>query len=106
MRVLLDECVPRRLRDHLTGHEVRTLPEMGWAGRKNGALLRLANAEFDAFVTTDQNLRHQQNLDGLTMMIAVLVANRNKIDHLLPLVPALRHRLAEPMTTGLIEIKS
>jgi predicted nuclease of predicted toxin-antitoxin system len=51
MRVLVDECVPRRLKRHLPGHEVRTVPEVGWAGKKNGELLRLAAREFDAFVT-------------------------------------------------------
>ncbi len=54
MRVLLDECIPRGLRRELSGHEVRTVPEMGWASRKNGELLRLAvEAAFDVFVTMD-----------------------------------------------------
>lgn len=54
MGVLLDECVPRPLRRELRGHEVRTVPEMGWAGKKNGALLALIKgAGFEVFVTTD-----------------------------------------------------
>ncbi len=62
MRVLLDECVPQRLRHQLTGHEVWTVPQMGWASEKNGALLRLAEGEFDALVTTDQRLSYQQSV--------------------------------------------
>ncbi len=62
MKVLLDECVPRPLRRALTGHEISTIDEAGWKGLKNGVLLRQAEERFDAFVTADKNLRHQQNL--------------------------------------------
>ena len=58
MRLLLDESVPRRLRDALPAHSVRTAVEMGWGGVKNGALLVLAAAEFDAFITVDRNPFH------------------------------------------------
>ncbi len=51
MRLLLDECVPRRLRRELSDHEVRTVPEMGWAARQNGELLKLASNLFDVFIT-------------------------------------------------------
>jgi len=63
MKVLLDECLPRRLKRELSPHQVFTVPEMGWAGVKNGALLRLIQtAAFDVFVTIDGNLEYQQNL--------------------------------------------
>ena len=62
MRVLLDECLPRRLGRVLTGCDVRTVPEAGWAGKQNGELLQLASASFDVFVTMDRNLQYQQNL--------------------------------------------
>lgn len=65
MRVLLDECVPRSLRRELPDHEVSTVAEAGWAGVKNGALLKLAAQAFDAIVTVDRNLQYQQNLAGL-----------------------------------------
>ena len=61
MRILLDECVPRKLTRELPGHECRTVTEMGWAGIKNGRLLRLAENQFDVFLTADQNLQYQQN---------------------------------------------
>ena len=54
MRVLLDECVPRALRNDIPGHEVRTVAEAGWAGVKNGELLRLAAAAFDVLITVDR----------------------------------------------------
>lgn len=65
MRLLLDESLPRRLRRHLAPHEVRTIPEMGWAGKKNGELLKLAESQFEAFLTEDQKLPSQQNLTAL-----------------------------------------
>jgi hypothetical protein len=55
MRVLLDECVPRALRNDIRDHEVKTVAEMGWAGVKNGELMRLAANEFDVLLTVDRN---------------------------------------------------
>lgn len=62
MRLLLDESLPRGLKRHLSAHDVATVPEQGWAGKSNGELLRLAEEEFDAFLTADQNVEFQQNL--------------------------------------------
>ena len=56
MNILLDECVDRRLARDLVGHLVSTVPKMGWAGIKNGALLALAEKEFEAFVTVDRKI--------------------------------------------------
>jgi hypothetical protein len=64
MNVLLDACVPRPLRKFLPDHTVRTAQEMGWGRLKNGSLLQEAEAQFDVFITTDQNLQYQQNLAG------------------------------------------
>jgi hypothetical protein len=61
MRLLLDECVPKRLKRELPGHEVNTVQDMGWAGFQNGALLELANGQFDAFLTVDQGIEYQRN---------------------------------------------
>ena len=76
MRVLLDECVDVRLSDELPNHEVRSVVQEGWRGKKNGELLRLAAAHFDVFVTTDQNLRYQQNLQERRLAIVVLPTTR------------------------------
>ena len=75
MRVLVDECVPRPLLQRLRGHTLRTAQDMGWASTKNGCLLALAEEEFDAFLTSDQNLRYQQNLKGRRLAILVLSTN-------------------------------
>lgn len=93
MRILLDENLPRKLKDHLPG-DVKTVPECGWAGVKNGRLLALANAHFDVFVTMDKGFPFQQNLSGLHLCTLVLSAPSNDIDDLLPLVPPLRAALS------------
>ena len=55
MRILLDECLPKRLKRDLVGHHARTVPEMGWASKTNGELLALAEAGFDVFLTVDRD---------------------------------------------------
>lgn len=95
MRVLLDECVPQRLRHDLPQHEVRTVPEMGWAGIQDGELLRLAAAQFDVFVTTDQRLSYQQNIAAFDLAVIILIAHRNKLEFLRPLVPELLRAILE-----------
>src|SRR5437667_1081666 len=89
MRVLLDERLPRKLKHNLPGHDMKTVPEAGWAGIKNGNLLRLAEANFDVFVTIDQNLPYQQNLASLNLAVVILVAADNKVESLIPLMPSL-----------------
>lgn len=59
MKLLLDECIDRKLAREFVGYEVKTVPQMGWAGTKNGQLLTLAAAEFDVFITVDRNLSFQ-----------------------------------------------
>ena len=86
MRVLLDECVPRKLRRELGNHEVLTVTER-WSGFKNGDLLALAEVEFDVFLTVDQNLSFQQNLKQFQIGIILMVARNNRFKTLLPLMP-------------------
>jgi len=62
MKVLIDECLPKKLKYALTGHFTQTVPEAGWAAKQNGELLRLAEEEFDVLLTNDQNMERQQNL--------------------------------------------
>src|SRR6266850_5035107 len=73
MRVLLDECLPRRLTRELVGHDVTTVPEAGWSGKKNGELLGLASGLYDAFITIDSIPVYQQRVVGLSFGIIVLV---------------------------------
>ena len=94
MRLLLDECVPARLRKALPSHQVSTVPQEGWSGVKNGKLLTLAATKFDAFITVDKNLPYQQNSTTLPVAVFVLDALSNELPYLLPLVPALEAALA------------
>jgi predicted nuclease of predicted toxin-antitoxin system len=93
MKVLLDECVPRKLRRELTNHQVLTVTERGWSGVENGELLRLAQNEFDVFLTVDQNLRYQQNLGTFDIAIVLIVCKNNRLRTLLPLMPKVRDAL-------------
>ena len=90
MRVLLDECMPRKLRRDLEGHDVLTVPEMGWASRKNSELLRLAAKEFDVFLTVDRSLVYQQNLQGIPIAVSSPKAKSNRLVDLRPLIPKVR----------------
>ena len=93
MKVLLDECVPRKLRRELPEHEVLTVTERGWSGIKNGKLLALAEAEFEVFLTVDQNLKYQQNLKVFNIGVILLVARNNRLKTLMPLMPEAREAL-------------
>ncbi|HLM58557.1 MAG TPA: DUF5615 family PIN-like protein [Pyrinomonadaceae bacterium] len=93
MRVLLDECVPRKLKRELAGHEVLTVTERGWSGVKNGKLLSLAESEFDVFLTVDQNLKFQQNLQVFGIGVLLMVARNNRLKTLLPLMPEVKEAL-------------
>lgn len=94
MRVLLDECLPRRLKRELVGHDAKTAPEMGWASKTNGELLALAAADFDVFLTSDRNLSYQQNVSAFDLAVIVLIARSNSMDDLQPLVPKVLETLA------------
>jgi len=72
MKILFDHGTPAPLRRALPGHAVSTAYEMGWTELDNGALLKATETDFDALITTDQNLRYQQNLTGRRLAILVL----------------------------------
>ena len=104
MRILLDESLPRKLGRELTGHEVRTVQQVGWAGLKNGELLRQASGKFDVLVTGDRNLEYQQNSSRLSIAVVVLVALNSRIETLRPLVPELLQVLARIVPGQLVHI--
>jgi predicted nuclease of predicted toxin-antitoxin system len=97
MRILLDECLPARLRRDLPGHEVLTVPRAGWAGVKNGELLRLIadSGKFEVFLTMDKNLPQEQKINGLPFAVMVLRAKSNRFEDTHPLMPEVFRRLAE-----------
>ena len=105
MQILLDECVPRPLKSELTDYEVRTVVEMGWSGKKNGELLQLmAQQSFTILLTTDQNLRYQQNLRGAGVAVIILVALSNRLANLVPLIPNVRSVLAVIAPGEIVEV--
>jgi hypothetical protein len=95
MRLLLDECVPRPLKQDLAGHDVEHVVDMGWSSKRNGELLRLMVAErFQALLTVDQNIEFQQNLKRLGIGVVVVRARTNRLKDLRPLVPAILDALS------------
>lgn len=105
MKLLLDHCVPRRLARHFPNHEVRLAIEMGWQELRNGRLLQAAaDAGFEAMITTDRNIRFQQNLQRLPIAVVILKAVSNSPAALLPLVPKAEQALATLRKNELIEV--
>jgi hypothetical protein len=102
VKILLDESVPRILKLHLPLLDISTVQEMGWAGIRNGELLRRAEARFDVLVTADQNLRYQQNLSGRTL--AILVLPSNQVPVVIRLLPQVETSLATIQAGTLVEI--
>lgn len=100
MRVLLDECLPRRLRGELPGHDVRTVPEAGWAGARNGELLRLAESACDVFLTVDASIASQQNIRDVGVVVITLKARSNRLEDLQPLMSRVRELLSDPLSPG------
>jgi len=91
LKILLDECTPRIVKKRLPKFVIYTVQEMGWAGIKNGKLLRLAEGQFDVIVSTDKNLPYQQNLSGKSL--AVIILPSNKVPIVEQLIPALEQSL-------------
>lgn len=87
MRVLLDENLPHDLAKLLAGHESDTVAGRGWAGIQNGELLRRASGDYDAFLTMDRRLPHEQPVETFPFTIILVVAPTNRMAHLQPLVP-------------------
>ena len=96
MKLLLDECLDWRLRRDLSGHEVKTVQEMGWNGIKNGRLLALAQADFEVFITADRNLSFQQNIANFSIAVVLkaesirLIHTRPRMPKVLAILPSLR----------------
>jgi hypothetical protein len=104
VKLLLDECVDRRLAREISGHSVRTVPQMSWATVKNGQLFALAEREFDVFVTVDRNLSFQQNLPSFDIAVVVLRAKTNRLADLKPLVPKMLAALPSLKKGQVVEI--
>ena len=87
MRILLDECLPRKVKGLLSEYNVRTVREMDWSGLLNGELMKTAiNGGFDVFITADKNLRYQQNIANYDISIILLSVLINTLNRIKPLI--------------------
>ena len=107
MRILLDECVPKPLKREFAELNFKTVGEMGWSGTKNGALLKLmSESGFTILLTSDRNLKYEQNLRQAGIAVIVMVARTNRLNDLLPLTSKVRKALFAIKPGELIEVGS
>lgn len=106
MKLLLDENLPKRLKQDFFEYEIYTVRDMGWNGKKNGELLKLLLEDgFDVFLTFDKNLQYQQNFNKYSLPVLVLNARDNSYSTLSNLVPQIKAVLLQPLLAGSSEIK-
>ena len=104
MRVLIDECLPRALKRLLAEHECRTVQEMGWSGKQNGALLLVAEKEFDVLVTVDQGIEYEQNLANRKIALLVFGTRSNQIEDLTSVIPAALSALRDIQSGQIVRV--
>ncbi len=106
MKILPDESVPRKLKyDFDKEHEVSSVREQGWLGKKNGVLLELMSENsFELFITVDKNLQYQQNLEPIPLTIVVLRAKDNRRETLSLLIPKIFTLLQEGNLKKVVEV--
>jgi hypothetical protein len=104
MRILLDECLPKPLKRELQGHVAHTVTEASWSGIKNGALLRLAEVNYDIFLTVDRSIEYQQTIAGLNIAVILLIGVNNRLETLRPLMPQVLDTLETIQTGQIVKI--
>jgi predicted nuclease of predicted toxin-antitoxin system len=104
VKILLDECTPHVLKKLLTGFEIKTVQDQRWSGITNGELLRLAEEHFDVFITSDQNLKYQQNLAG--RQLAIIQLPTNQVPLVVKLAPKVRATLESIQTGEFVAIQA
>ena len=106
MRVLIDECLPAGLKAFVAalGHECETVRRAGYVAKKNGELLALMEGRWDVLLTNDRHIKYQQNMGGRSVSILVLCAKSNRIQDLLPLMPACAHALLSIRPGNVVEV--
>ena len=100
MKILLDECIPKKLSQLITNHKVSTVRELGWHTLKNGTLLDKAQHEYDFLITVDKNIPMQLNLLKYNIGLLILAAKSNSIIDLQPLVPKIMETVDMGKFTG------
>jgi predicted nuclease of predicted toxin-antitoxin system len=106
MKILIDECLPAGLKGSLAalGYECETVRRAGYGSKKNGELLQLAEGQWDVLLTSDRNIKYQQNLTGRNVSIVILLAKSNRIKDLLPLLPACAQALLSLPSGRVVEV--
>ena len=106
MKILIDECLPAALEGNLAalGHECQTVRQAGLGSKKNGELLSLAEGRWDVLLTSDRNIKYQQNMAGRSLSILVLCAKSNRMKDLLPLLPACGRALVSMQAGQVVEV--
>lgn len=106
MKILIDECLPAALKRSFTpyGHVCATVREAGFGSKKNGELLALAEGVWDTLLTSDKNMKYQQNLAGRNISILVVRAQSNRVADLLPLLDACIEALQRIQPGQVIEV--
>jgi len=106
MKILIDECLPAGLKRAITdmGHEGETVRHAGFGSKKNGELLSLAEGRWDVLLTSDRRIKYQQNMTGRKISIAVLFAKSNRMEDLLPRMPACAEVLLSIQPGQVVEI--
>jgi hypothetical protein len=106
MRLLLDENLPKRLKEEFREHDIYTAADKGWTGISNGKLLGLLiENKFDALLTFDKNLQYQQNFSKYSISVLILTAPDNSYLTLKSLVPEIKRVLLTALKSGPTEIK-
>ena len=100
MKLLLDENLPKKLKQDFQEYDIYTVREKGWNGTSNGILLKLMLEDgFEVLITFDKNLEHQQNFDKYPLSVIVLTAVSNQYKHLQPLVRLIKDKIDNPTTS-------
>ena len=106
MKILIDECLPDELKESVAamGHECETVRRAGYGSKKNGELLMLAEGQWDVLLTSDRNIKYQQNMTGRSVSILILRAKSNRMKDLLPLMPACGEALLSVQPGRVVEV--
>lgn len=106
MKILLDECLPVALKESLLslGHDCQTVRGAGFGSKKNGELFNLAEGRWNVLLTSDRNIKYQQNLAGRNISILILCAKSNRMKDLVPLQPACGQALLTIQAGQVVEV--
>lgn len=106
MNILIDECLPSELKEALAamGHESQTVRQAGFGSKKNGELLTIAEGRWDVLLTSDRNIKYQQNMTGRKVSIVILRAKSNRTKDLSPLMPACAQALLAIQPGQVVEV--